>query len=69
MSSSTFASALVQTVGCSREVHWRTPSDAPEGPVDGEGSRSIFEDADRPLGFDVDDEWPPHFGAARAGIP
>lgn len=39
-----------------------------DGPVD-EPDRSMLDDPDALLGFGDDDAWPPHFGAARLGIP
>lgn len=35
-----------------------------EGP-----DRSLLDDPDADVGFPDDDMWPPHFGAARLGIP
>jgi len=36
---------------------------------DEERDRSLLDDQDEPVGFEFDDDWPPHFGAARVGIP
>jgi hypothetical protein len=43
-------------------------SAAGDGQADG-ADPSILDDPDALLGFGDDDGWPPHFGAARLGIP
>ena len=43
-------------------------SAAGDGQAD-EADRPILDDPDALLGFGDDDGWPPHFGAARLGIP